>query len=181
MIIFILLFSISISFTQFKNDRQINIESKILAPCCYNGIILEHNSDVSKLISSIIKNIINENFNKDKILLQLDKLILLSNIKISNKIKTKIYNNIYQGISDENIINIFISIFGEKIIAIPLNNIFGKITWLMPSILLILSISILLIRINNLYSQPKNTINKISIKETKNIEKMINKYKNINK
>ena len=51
----------------------------------------------------------------------------------------------------------------------------------MPSILLIFSIILLLIKINKLYLQPKNTINKISIEESQNIEKMINKYKNIKK
>ena len=168
---------ISLCFSQFKSDRQVNIESKILAPCCYNGIILEHNSDISNLISSIISSFISEDYIKKNILLKLDELILLSNKQITSEAKKKIYNSIHQKMNNENIIKVFINIFGDKISAIPPNNLFGKITWLMPLFLLIIAISLLSIGIKKIYYQSKKNKIFISLQDSTNIENMIKNYK----
>ena len=66
-IFFLVLIFITTIFTQFKSDRQNKIESSILAPCCYGGIVADHNSMLAKLISNIINSLIDDNKDKDVI------------------------------------------------------------------------------------------------------------------
>ena len=173
-LILLIIISITFSFSQFKNDRQSNIESKILAPCCYNGIILEHNSDISNLISSLISSLVNDKYNKDNILLKLEELLSVSKKQISLEGKKQLYNNIHQKMSDQNILKIFTLIYGEKIIAIPPNNSFGKITWFMPFIILLIAISVLSIAISQIRFKTKEY--KIPLDEIEILENKINLY-----
>ena len=175
-LILLIIISITLSYSQFKNERQSNIESKILAPCCYNGIILEHNSDISNLISSIISSFINDNYNKDNILLKLEELLSVSKKQISLEEKIQLYNNIHQKMSDQNILNFFTLIYSEKINAIPPHNSFGKITWFMPFIILLIAISILIMAIKQIRSKTKTKTKKISLDETEILENKINLY-----
>ena len=77
-IILINIIIVSLVFSQFKPDRQNQIESIILAPCCYGGIVSEHNSEISTMISNFIKKIIDENFNKEDVINDLNNIIDIS-------------------------------------------------------------------------------------------------------
>ena len=167
---------LSFVFTQFKSDRQNNIESWILAPCCYGGIVSEHNSMITKLISNLIKNLTKENFSEQKIKDDFNEII---DISIKNgfikhqKPKYDFTNKIHSKMQDNEILDLFIDIYGEKIRAIPQDNIFGKITWFFPILIILISLGLLYFIINNL-SKKEHPI--LSKKEMLVIENKIENY-----
>ena len=60
---FIFLITLSYLFgAEFKSERQHIIEQQLHAPCCWGGVIAEHDSPKAESIKAIIKNLIDENF-----------------------------------------------------------------------------------------------------------------------
>ena len=47
----IILIIFSVGFSQFKSERQQEIESLLIAPCCFGGVLAEH--DYDKTVSLI--------------------------------------------------------------------------------------------------------------------------------
>lgn len=166
----------SFALTQFKSERQNNIESLILAPCCYGGIVSEHNSMITKLISNVINSLIDKNINEQKIEDDFNEII---DISIKNgflkhrKIKYDFENRIHSNMQDNDILNLFINIFGEKIRAIPQDNLFGKITWFLPLFIIFFGVGFIFYVINNL---SKKDLKILSNQEMLIIENKIENY-----
>ena len=172
------IFLLTFSFSQFKSDRQNSIESLILSPCCYGGIVSEHNSLISQLISDLIQKMIIKDINQTEIINNLKEII---DISIKNGFITldenqdNFQNMIIPNMRDNDILDIFVYIYGEKIRAVPQNNIFGKLTWFFPFLLMILGIVAILNIIKNISKEKQLTLS--------NEESLIleNKIKNYNK
>ena len=73
---------------------------------------------------------------------------------------------------DEEILNLFINLYGEKIRAVPQNNFFGKITWIFPLLIMIVGILTVTNVIKNLSFNNSKTLSDLEIKK---IEKQITK------
>jgi len=167
---------ISFALTQFKSERQNNIESLILAPCCYGGIVSEHNSMITKLISNVINSLIEKSINEQNIKDDLNEIIdisIQSGFITHRKIKYDFENRIHSNMQDNDILNIFINIYGEKIRAIPQNNFFGKITWFFPLAIFFGGTFFIFYIINNL---SKKDFKILSNQEILNIENKIENY-----
>ena len=176
-IFFLVLIFITTIFTQFKSDRQNKIESSILAPCCYGGIVAEHNSMLAKLISNIINSLIDDNKDKDDIIEELNQLVNISisnDFLTNNKLNYNFKNLIHSNMNDDEILKLFIEIYGEKIRAIPQDNIFGKLTWLAPFIIIIIGVVLISFVIFNLSSNNQYILTK---HEMLNIEEKIENFK----
>ena len=166
----------SFALTQFKSERQNNIESLILAPCCYGGIVSEHNSMITKLISNVINSLINKNINEQKIEDDFNEIIdisIKSGFLTHRKIKYDFENRIHSNMQDNDILDLFINIFGEKVRAIPQDNLFGKITWFLPLFIIYLGVIFVFYVINNL---SKKDFKILSNQEMLAIENKIEKY-----
>ncbi len=175
-IILINIFIVSISFSQFKSNRQNEIESIILAPCCYGGIVSEHNSEISNLISNFIKKLIDGNFNKQDIINNFNNIIDISfnsGFLIVDKNKYNFADKIHYNMTDNEILDLFINIYGNKIRAIPDDNFFGQMTWFFP--LIVIAIGLIFIYNKIIYLSTKEKL----ILSTKEILKIENKIKKI--
>ncbi|MBC8197918.1 MAG: cytochrome c-type biogenesis protein CcmH [Candidatus Marinimicrobia bacterium] len=146
---FIYLFLIASLFcVEFKSQRQYQLEQQLHAPCCWGGVIAEHDSPIANGIKLIIKNIISDEFDKNKINNTLLQVYNKNVLDYSNKF-------IKQNMTDEEIINFFVGIEGEKIRALPENKGLGWVAWKLPTFILFLSILMGIIIINRFRALPK--------------------------
>ena len=169
---------ISLASSQFKSDRQNGIESIIMAPCCYGGIVLEHNSEVSTLMSNFIKKVISENFDKEDVVNDLNKIIdiaMKSDFLLLDRDKYNFIDEIHYNMTDNEILNLFINIFGDKIRAIPDDDFLGRMTWFFPLIVIFIGLIFIYNIITHLSLKDKLIL---SNKEILTIE---NKIKKLNK
>jgi hypothetical protein len=104
------------------------------APCCWGGVIAEHDSPKAESIKAIIKNLIDENF--DLKLINSSLLATYGNRNILDLAK----NNIKEFMTDDEIIEFFVMIHGEKIRALPENKGLGWLAWNLPTFLLFSSL-----------------------------------------
>ena len=120
---------------------------------------------------------IDDNKDKDDIIEELNQLV---NISISNgfltnnKLNYNFKNLIHSNMNDDEILKLFIEIYGEKIRAIPQDNIFGKLTWLAPFIIIIVGVVSISFVIFNLSSNNQYILTK---HEMLNIEEKIENFK----
>ena len=165
----------SITFSNFVSKKQYDIESLILAPCCYGGIVSEHNSPLSKLISNFVQEIYSENFDKQKAILKLEDIVDFSIKKglINRTNYQENYKLISQNMDQEVFLKLFINLFGEKIRAVPQNNFFGKITWIFPYVIMVIGFLIVSYVIKNLSFDNTKTLSEV---EKEKIELQIKKY-----
>jgi len=150
---------------EFKSSRQYGIEQQLHAPCCWGGVIADHDSPQAVAIKAIINDLINPNFEIENVNISLRSAY--ENENIIDYAKSYFKNNM----TDEEIVNFFVGIHGEKIRALPENKGLGWVAWKLPTFLLFLSILIGLIVVRNFR---KNAIEKnenISRKKFKNVDK----------
>tara|TARA_A100000164_G_C21925317_1_gene782743 strand:+ start:818 stop:1336 length:519 start_codon:yes stop_codon:yes gene_type:complete len=154
------LFVLTVLFSaEFKSERQYGIEQQLHAPCCWGGVIAEHDSQLAEMIKVLINNLIQDEFN----------------IETFNNSLTLTYNNknileyskniIKKNMTDDEIINFFIGIHGERMRALPENKGLGWLTWKLPTFLLIFSLLIGFIIVNQF--QNNVTENKQNIDQSK--------------
>ena len=146
----LLFFLLGISFSQFKSERQIHIESLLLAPCCYGGIVSEHDSPLSNNISLLINRLISDKFNLDEVKPQIESMINENHLSIENKLD--IIKVLHPNMTDETIVNLFVKLFGLHIRALPSDTLIGKLAWIVPFIFLFISliiVSVLIFQFNN--------------------------------
>ena len=148
---------------EFKSQRQYEIEQKLHAPCCWGGVIAEHDSPLANNIKSIIKTIISNDYNWATI------YNTIKNTYQNENIKNYSQQHIKKNMTDNEIVNFFIGLHGEKIRALPENNGLGWIAWKLPTFMLILSILIAIFIIKKFRSTMDQSIN---VKENHNFKKV---------
>ena len=144
------IFSLLIS-AEFKSERQHGIEQQLHAPCCWGGVIAEHDSPLAEAIKSVINSLIQDRFNLESVNKAL--MIAYENQNILDYSK----NILKQNMTDDEIINFFVGIHGEKIRALPENKGLGWITWKLPTFLLFLSLLIGIIVVNRFQKNGNKT------------------------
>lgn len=144
------IFSVLIS-AEFKSERQYGIEQQLHAPCCWGGVIAEHDSPLAEAIKSVINSLIQEEYNIESVNKAL--MVAYENQNILDYSK----NILKQKMTDDEIINFFVGIHGEKIRALPENKGLGWIAWKLPTFLLFLSLLIGIIVVNRFQKNGKQT------------------------
>ena len=147
---FFTIFSVLIS-AEFKSERQYGIEQQLHAPCCWGGVIAEHDSPLAEAIKSVINSLIQEEYNIESVNKAL--MVAYENQNILDYSK----NILKQKMTDDEIINFFVGIHGEKIRALPENKGLGWIAWKLPTFLLFLSLLIGIIVVNRFQKNGKQT------------------------
>lgn len=166
MVKFIFFFLIAIIYSaEFKSERQYGIEQQLHAPCCWGGVISEHDSPMAEAIKSIIQTLIDDNFNLEIVNSKL--LLAYENQNILDYSKSFLKKNM----TDDEIVNFFVGIHGEKVRALPENKGLGWIAWKLPTFMLFLSIFIGIIIVRN-FRGNKSQNNEITSKnEFINVDK----------
>ena len=161
-------FSILIS-AEFKSERQYGIEQQLHAPCCWGGVIAEHDSPMAEAIKSVINNLIQHEFKIEAVNRALLRTYDNQNIlDYSNNILKK-------NMTDVEIINFFVGIHGEKIRALPENKGLGWITWKLPTFILILSLLIGFTIINRFQKNVQQTNQNIDNSKIKSVDEAMKK------
>jgi cytochrome c-type biogenesis protein CcmH/NrfF len=142
------IFITSLFCVEFKSQRQYQLEQQLHAPCCWGGVVAEHDSPIANGIKLIINNIISDEFNINEINYALIQVYNKNVLVYSNKL-------IKENMTDEEIINFFVGIEGEKVRALPENKGLGWIAWKLPTFILFLSLLIGFIIINKFRVIPK--------------------------
>ena len=148
---FFLFIIISICYSEFKSQRQYEVEQNLHAPCCWGGIIAEHDSPIANNIKLIIKEIISNKFNLETI------NSIINNSYEDKNIKNYTTKYIKENMTDEEIVNFFVGIHGEKIRALPENKGLGWVAWKLPIFILFSSIIIAILIIINFKNTFKET------------------------
>lgn len=84
-----------------KDALQRELESEIMAPCCYGGPVADHDSDAAK------------------------------------QVKTQIAGLLAEGKSKEEILDMYVAIYGEQILARPRARGFNLLAYIMPPVILL--------------------------------------------
>lgn len=162
-LIIIIILSI-INCAEFKSQRQYGIEQQLHAPCCWGGVIAEHDSPMAEAIKSIISILISDGFKIDDAHTALLKTYENQNIIDYSK------KYINSNMTDDEIINLFVGIHGEKIRALPENKGLGWIAWKLPTFILFLSLIISTFVVQKFRSNSKYEIKKTDNNEFKNVD-----------
>jgi len=147
----------SVVFSQFKSERQQEIESLLIAPCCFGGVLAEHDSPLSKKISEIIEELISKEVIINNVGIKLDKMIIDFNIETSFDHQVLFHSQLHSQMNNEEIINMFVLIFGERVRSVPRQNGLGKLAWTMPMFFIIFGLIFITIIIRS-FSQKKELI-----------------------
>ena len=153
----IILVILSVVYSQFKSERQQEIESLLNAPCCFGGVLAEHDSPLSKKISEIVEELISEEVIINSVGVELDKMITDFNIVTSPDQRTLIYSQLHDQMDNEEIIEAFVLIFGERVRSVPRQSGLGKLAWTMPIVFIIFGLIFIAIIIKS-FSQKKELI-----------------------
>ena len=167
-LIVIIILSI-INCAEFKSPRQYGIEQQLHAPCCWGGVIAEHDSPMAEAIKSIISVLIMDDFKFEDANIALLKTYDNQNIIDYSK---KYLNN---NMTDDDIINLFVGIHGEKIRALPENIGLGWITWKLPTFILFSSLIISSLVVRKFRSNTKNETQQINEKGFKKVDDAMKK------
>ena len=157
------IFSVLVS-AEFKSERQYGIEQQLHAPCCWGGVIAEHDSPLAEAIKSVINSLIQDRFNMEYINQAL--MVTYENQNILDYAK----NFIKQNMTDDEIINFFVGIHGEKIRALPENKGLGWVAWKLPTFLLFLSLIIGFIVVNRFRKNVKKVNSDIDESKIKSVD-----------
>jgi len=147
----------SVVFSQFKSERQQEIESLLIAPCCFGGVLAEHDSPLSKKISEIIEELISKEVIINNVGIKLDKMIIDFNIETSFDHQVLFHSQLHSQMNNEEIINMFVLIFGERVRSVPRQTGLGKLAWTMPMFFIIFGLIFITIIIRS-FSQKKELI-----------------------
>ena len=153
----IILIIFSVAFSQFKSERQQEIESLLIAPCCFGGVLAEHDSPLSKKISEIVEKLISEEVIINSVGIELDKMIIDFNIETSREEWKLVHRQLHDQMDNEEIIEAFILIFGERVRSVPRQTGLGKLAWTMPMFFIIFGLIFITIIIRS-FSQKKELI-----------------------
>tara|TARA_B100000579_G_scaffold424803_1_gene429701 strand:+ start:583 stop:1068 length:486 start_codon:yes stop_codon:yes gene_type:complete len=118
---------------EFKSDRTVFLESQIMAPCCYGGVLREHDSEIANNLKLLISYLIENPLKKNEI-------IKIINNTVPNLKNIDFKNDIFSNMSNSDIINFFIKLYGPRIKASPPINGLGIIAWNFPLIILIVGL-----------------------------------------
>lgn len=170
MIKFLIITFFSVIFNaEFKSERQYEIEQQLHAPCCWGGVIAEHDSPLAEGIKSIINALISESFNIDKISTAIRATY--DNPNIESYFREIVKPNM----TDAEIIVFFEQIHGEKVRALPDNIGLGWVAWKLPTFILFLSLIIGIIVVKKLQTKTHSPQPKIDQSKINSVEEAMKK------
>tara|TARA_B100001250_G_C19667770_1_gene730057 strand:- start:257 stop:742 length:486 start_codon:yes stop_codon:yes gene_type:complete len=140
----ILIFSILLSDVERLDPNVIKIHEYLIAPCCGNGILSEHeNNSITIGMKNIINTLLNDNsltsIHNEVISYYKNNSINMHYAPIivsTDKLKKITYDSLNKKMNSTNIIKFFEKIHGPKILSMPNNSGLGYFAWFFPSIIL---------------------------------------------
>ena len=129
----------------------------LIAPCCFGGVLAEHDSPLSKKISEIVEELISKEVIINSVGIELDKMIIDFNIETSLDQQVLFHSQLHGQMNNEEIINMFVLIFGERVRSVPRQTGLGKLAWTMPMFFIIFGLIFITIIIRS-FSQKKELI-----------------------
>ena len=162
--LFLILILSTLFGAEFKSQRQYVIEQQLHAPCCWGGVIAEHDSPLANSIKMVVKAIVADEFDREEINSALQIAYENENIHDYSQ------KHITEDMTDTEIVEFFIGIHGEKIRALPENTGLGWVAWKLPTFMLVLSLIVAMFIINKFRSIPKKSVNIGDISNFKKVD-----------
>ena len=119
---------------EFKSERQRGIEYQLNAPCCWGGVIAEHDSPIAEQMKQIIMTLTAKSYSQEKVLRS------ISSTYLKGEIIDQLIPLLHAEMTDDEIIDLFTGIHGSQVRALPKNEGIGWIAWKLPIFVLIISI-----------------------------------------
>ncbi len=167
----IFIFITTACFSQFKPERQRQVEALLNAPCCFGGVLSEHDSPLSNKMKEIIAKLISEDFVVDEVRLELNNLVTEFKIPVSSALTNNINSILQSPMSDSEIVDLFVLIFGERVRSTPGQSGLDKLAWGMPIVFIIFGLFLITIILKK-FSNERELLheNKLTDKELQKIE-----------
>jgi len=160
---------ISFTLCQFKSERLLGLENQIMAPCCFGGVLSEHDSEIAKNLKQLLSQLISTSVDTQNVMNIVEKAfpdpIYLNYFR----------SNIDTNMSDAEILNLLVNIYGERLRAAPLDKGLGVLAWKFPGIILTLGffLAIAIIRSFNASNKgPMQTTQRDTNTEKEILEKL---------
>lgn len=168
LIIISMLMSVSILSGQFKSDRQKELESILMAPCCGGGTMAEHDDNQHTLnMKMIINSLTTEEFDKSQILALFEttysnegiyRLGFAPATKPTKQIIDHVNDTIHPNMTLADIVDLFAWIHKPTIRSAPPEEGIHHLAWKMPAILLVLGVVIIFFVIRMYMAKPAPVI-----------------------
>lgn len=133
-LIFFCIFTGLLISAEFKSERQRGIEYQLNAPCCWGGVIAEHDSPIAEQMKQIIGALTAKSYSQEKVISS------ISGTYLKSEIIDQLIPFLHAGMTDDEIIDLFTGIHGSQVRALPKNEGIGWIAWKLPIFVLIISI-----------------------------------------
>ncbi|NQU68092.1 MAG: hypothetical protein HQ510_09135 [Candidatus Marinimicrobia bacterium] len=149
---------------QFKTDRQKELESILMAPCCGSGTMAEHDDNQATLNMKMIMNALtSDNFDKNEILSLVERTYSNSGIyrlgfspaqKPVREIIKYTEKTVHPGMTMDEIVDYFSWVHDGKIRSMPKHSGIGQLAWKMPAFLLIMGTILISLVIQSYIKKP---------------------------
>ncbi len=156
---------VALIFGQFKSEKELKIESLLMAPCCGGGTMAEHEEnrytyDIKQIMFALTDSV----FDKAKVEKLFEEaysgrgmyqLHFAPATKSLKEIKKYVGENLHAGMTLDEIVDIFTWIHGEVIRSTPRHNGLGTLAWYMPLIILLIGGLVLTMIVRNFVKRQK--------------------------
>ena len=155
---FILITSVLMAEVQFTNQENMTIQQSLVAPCCGNGVIYEHEDNaITRGIKKIIKSLTKDSIDNSHIEEIVDyytsnshKMMYAPPMITYNKLNNLLNEEVGSSMTKTSIVQLFEKIHGPRILSAPDNSALGLFAWLFPYIVLFSFLVIGIFMINKL-------------------------------
>jgi len=143
---------ISFTLCQFKSERLLGLENQIMAPCCFGGVLAEHDSEIAKDLKLLLSQLISTSVDTHTVMNIVEKA--LPDPIYLNYFRSNIDTNM----SDTEIVNLLVNIYGERLRAAPLDKGLGVLAWKFPGIILTLGFFLAIIIVRSFNTSNKGSV-----------------------
>ena len=136
--------SVLISEVQFTNEKNMIIQQSLVAPCCGNGVVYEHEDNaITRGMKKIIKNLVDDEINNNQLeqivsyyTSNSHKMIYAPPIVTYNELQNLLNQKFDSTMRETSIVELFEKIHGPIILSAPNNSALGLFAWVFPFIVL---------------------------------------------
>ncbi len=157
---------LALIFGQFKSDKELKLESILMAPCCGGGTLAEHEENrYSHNMKQIMFALTDSVFDKQKVVELFEEtysdrgiyqLHFAPATKSLKEIQKYVDENVHAGMTLDEIVDIFAWIHGEVIRSSPKHEGFGNLVWYMPLIILLIGVGVITLIVRRFVKRQKD-------------------------
>ncbi|NOZ09206.1 MAG: cytochrome c-type biogenesis protein CcmH [FCB group bacterium] len=156
---------LALIFGQFKSEKELKLESILMAPCCGGGTLAEHEENrYSHDMKQIMFALTDSVFDKQKVKELFDEaysdrgiyqLHFAPATKSLKEIQKYVDENVHAGMTLDEIVDVFAWIHGEVIRSSPKHEGFGNLVWYMPLIILLVGVGVITLIVRRFVKRQK--------------------------